>query len=195
MEAELEKSRKQTNVNAVKREIARGTKSGEYRQETKYYYSAFEQTTGVEDNDALKKKKEELHIQQQALSTADDRLRKINSQIKAVEKFVQSSKEYKEAYTNLITDKEETITTVAPGYYKTEQEITRDKTKREKALKEQAETAKAERDKQLAEEMVRYRKGETMYSDFLDAQHKITLDYYEKVKSIYGETVRNIANC
>lgn len=187
LEAELEKSRKQTNVNAVNREIARGTKSGKYRQETKYYYSAFEQTTGIEDNDALKKKKEELRLQQQALSSADEKLRKINSQIKTVEKFVQSSKEYKEAYTNLITDKEDTITTVTPGYYKTEQEKNKEKTEREKALKEQAETAKAERDKQLAEEMVRYRKGETMYSDFLDAQHKITLDYYEKIKSIYGE--------
>lgn len=187
LEAELEKSRKQTNVNAVNREIARGTKSGKYRQETKYYYSAFEQTTGVEDNDALKKKKEELRLQQQALSTADDRLRKINSQIKAVEKFVQSSKDYKDAYTDIITNKDETIQTVTPGYYKTEQEKNAEKTEREKSLKEQAESAKAERDKQLAEEMVRYRKGETMYSDFLDAQHRITLDYYEKIKSIYGE--------
>lgn len=187
LEAELEKSRKQTNVNAVNREIARGTESGEYRQETKYYYSAFEQTTGVEDNDALKKKKEELRIQQQALSTADERLRKINSQIKTVEKFVQSSKDYKDAYTDIITNKDETIKTVTPGYYKTEQERNKEKREQEKALKEQAESAKAERDKQLAEEMIRYRKGETMYSEFLDAQHKITQDYYEKIKSIYGE--------
>ena len=100
---------------------------------------------------------------------------------------MQSSKEYKDAYTDIITNKDETIQTVTPGYYKTEQAKNAEKTEREKALKEQAESAKAERDKQLAEEMVRYRKGETMYSEFLDAQHEITLDYYEKIKSIYGE--------
>lgn len=78
--------------------------------------------------------------------------------------------------------------------YKTEEEIRRElaqlmklQKEKEKILKEQAELERAIYQEKLACEMLSYRQGLTSYTDYMEKRHSLTQDYYDKLKSIYGE--------
>ena len=78
--------------------------------------------------------------------------------------------------------------------YKSEEEIKRElaqlmklQKEKEKILKEQAEQERAIYQEKLACEMLSYRQGLTSYTDYMEKRHSLTQDYYDKLKSIYGE--------
>lgn len=206
IDAEITRDRKKYNVQAVEREIDRGTKSGEYATTQKSFTSGTGYTTYWEDdNDALKKKKEELALQKEALATAQEEVETVNAGINTVEKWLNSNKEYKTAYQNIMaggngfTSPE--VKTVTPGYYKTEAEKKKEEAERKKeeaerekeeaeerkALKERADTAKASYQAQVAEEMLAYRQGVTSYRDYITEKHNLTINYFNEMKKIYGE--------
>ena len=78
--------------------------------------------------------------------------------------------------------------------YKTEEEIKKELAKllklqreKKKILKDQADMAKGIYQEELACEMLSYRQGLTTYTDYMEERHNLTQNYYDKLKSIYGE--------
>lgn len=78
--------------------------------------------------------------------------------------------------------------------YKSEKELKKEETlrkkqeaERKKQLKQKAEAAKAEYQAEIAEEMLAYRTGLNTYIDYMDERHRITVNYYDAMKRIYGE--------
>lgn len=59
--------------------------------------------------------------------------------------------------------------------------------KRKEALKKAVDAAKAEYAAELAEAMTGYQQGASAYSDYLEEKHDITVNYYDRLKEIYGE--------
>lgn len=183
MEAELKAQRKQTNVKAVEREIERGLRTGEYREGDqtvgKTYGIAYWENK-KQDNLPLRKKKEELSIQQEALDKAKEEVKTIDTKIKTVEKWISKNKDYQAAYSNVVAGGSGFVNTGLEGSGKT---AIIDETAQKKA----AETAKANYQSQIAEEMLSYRQGKISYTEYLDNKHALTEKYYEKIKAIYGK--------
>lgn len=71
--------------------------------------------------------------------------------------------------------------------FKTEEEEKKEEREWKKKLKERSEAAKAEYQAQIADEMMAYRQGETNYTQYMENRHRLTQDYYDKMKEIYGE--------
>lgn len=179
MEAELKAQRKQTNVKAVEREIERGLRTGEYREGDqtvgKTYGIAYWENK-KQDNLPLRKKKEELSIQQEALDKAKEEVKTIDTKIKTVEKWISKNKDYQAAYSNVVAGGSGFVNTGLEGSGKTA-------IIDEKAQKKAAETAKANYQSQIAEEMLSYRQGKISYTEYLDNKHALTEKYYEKIKA------------
>lgn len=66
-------------------------------------------------------------------------------------------------------------------------ELRRQEAEEKKALKEQADAAKANWQEQLAAEMLAYRQGLTTYTEYMEKRHSLTQVYYDELKRIYGE--------
>lgn len=73
------------------------------------------------------------------------------------------------------------------GSRKEEKEADKREKERQRKLKERADEAKATYQEELACEMLSYRQGLTSYTDYMEKRHSLTQDYYDKLKSIYGE--------
>lgn len=56
-----------------------------------------------------------------------------------------------------------------------------------KLQKKQADEAKATLDEEIACEMESYRMGASTYTDYMEERHRITQNYFERLKAIYGE--------
>lgn len=54
-------------------------------------------------------------------------------------------------------------------------------------MKEQADAARGAYQEELAMEMLSYRQGLQSYTNYMESKHKLTQDYYTKLKDIYGE--------
>lgn len=197
MDALLKAQRKKTNVNAVNREIARGTKTGEYKKDTKITgLGGLAEQAVVVDNDALRAKKAELAIQQEALKTANDEVASLNRQIDAVNSLVESNRKYKKAMDDISMKGSAGTSAVTAPAVQTAYDTGAQKKDRERAEKDSAAQAKKERDedvrsakaaadKEVADALAAYSRGETNYEEYLSACEKALTDSVSKRRELY----------
>lgn len=70
---------------------------------------------------------------------------------------------------------------------KQEQEERERERKQKEELRKRADAVKAEYQAEIAEEMWAYGQGVTTYTDYMEERHRITQNYYNALKRIYGE--------
>lgn len=179
LDAQLKVKAKQTKVNAVNREIDRGTHTGEYKQETRITMDDQGKEYKV-DNDRLKAKKEELHLQEQALKNAKEEEQSLDRQIKAVNTLINSNAEYKKAFEDI--NKGDGETPKSSSSSTTTKENGKDGDDKEKKA---IEHSKAIAKEQLLINEAQYAQGEKLYADFLQRKQEITIEELERELSIY----------
>ena len=191
LEAEMKLKRKQYNLKAVDAELQRGERMGDKnpyksRRETRYgstgpgsrgtYYE-------VELNGKLVQKLNERKTQEEAVNNA---LKEREVITRREEELMRQMKA--EGVDILDTTEGKTTPTIPTiPTYKSEEEEKKEERERKRRLKEQAEAVKAEYQEEIACEMLAYRQGLTTYTDYMEERHRITQNYYDKLKNVYGE--------
>lgn len=176
---------KQTNIKAVDAELQRGERMGDknpYKSvKGKQYYNAYGVGYGddVELNSARSEKLKERAIHENALNDALSKRVELNKTLKKYEESMRA-----DGITPLeVVDRkkpEKTDPTVTPY-------VSVDEEEQKKILKSRADAAKASYEQQIAEEMLAYRQGISTYTDYIEEKHRITQNYYDQMKRIYGK--------
>lgn len=201
LDADLKLSKKRNNLKAVDAELQRGERMGDknpYKSNKQTFDLSSDQGRGeasveVETNSRLLKKLEERKKQEEAINTAEKDRNVILKERSLIYNQMKKDGISIAAEQNTITPQPEPPVTPTTDFVsdeerkKREAEANKAETERKKKLKEQADAAKASYNEQLAEEMLAYRQGVTTYSDYLEEKHNITQNYYDRLKSIYGE--------
>jgi hypothetical protein len=201
LDADLKLSKKRNNLKAVDAELQRGERMGDknpYKSNKQTFDLSSDQGRGeasveVETNSRLLKKLEERKKQEEAINTAEKDRNVILKERSLIYNQMMKDGISIAAEQSTITPLPEPPVTPTTNFVsdeerkKREAEANKAETERKKKLKEQADAAKASYNEQLAEEMLAYRQGVTTYSDYLEEKHNITQNYYNRLKSIYGE--------
>lgn len=201
LDADLKLSKKRNNLKAVDAELQRGERMGDknpYKSNKQTFDLSSDQGRGealveVETNSLLLKKLEERKKQEEAINTAEKDRNVILKERSLIYNQMKKDGISIAAEQSTITPQPEPPVTPTTNFVsdeerkKREAEANKAETERKKKLKEQADAAKASYNEQLAEEMLAYRQGVTTYSDYLEEKHNITQNYYNRLKSIYGE--------
>ena len=191
LEAELKLRRKQYNLKAVDAELQRGERLGDknpYKKETKkgfvsdnggeegYWYE-------IETNQKRIKKLKERKTQEEAVNEA------LKEREVLTRREGELLRQMKADGVDILETTEGKTTPTIPTIptYKSEEEEKKEERERKRRLKEQAEAVKAEYEEEIACEMLAYRQGLTTYTDYMEERHRITQNYYDKLKNVYGE--------
>ena len=148
--------------------------------------------------DSALKSDQQQKIHEKRLADVKSEQKVVEAEEKYIDQVLEKNKKVNELLTKKVTSTVTSPTsptsTTPLGEFvsdeekkKREAEANKAETERKKKLKEQADAAKASYNEQLAEEMLAYRQGVTTYSDYLEEKHNITQNYYNRLKSIYGE--------
>lgn len=193
MDAEDKRDRKKNNVRAVNKEIRRGTKSGEYKQESRTVYNRAtgEYTDYQVDNSKLKAKKEELKVQKESLDTAEKELQVINQQIAATNNYVKSNKNIQASFNNIVAGGDAGAGSTGGGATGSSDSKSGKKTDPEKeAINRSREIAK----QQNAINEAEYATGMKLKAEFEKRKYEITLEELDRELAIYKKGTDEYAN-
>ena len=128
--------------------------------------------------------KEQLNDVHEQLTKTEDEIKELNDEITSTSAELSKLEKKK-------TDNGHTGGT---GGYKTDAEIKKEEAERKKReeeekkqMKELADAAKGSFDERMAIEMLSYMQGKVAYTEYLEKRHRITQEYYSRLKEIYGE--------
>lgn len=114
--------------------------------------------------------------------------------VKARIKDMESDIKFYENYINRLAEENAKLDEVVSEFVKPEKTdptvkpyVSVDEEEQKKILKQRVDAAKASYEQQIAEEMLAYRQGITTYTDYIEEKHRITQNYYDQMKRIYGE--------
>lgn len=197
MDAEDKRDRKKNNVRAVNKEIQRGTKSGEYKQESRTVYNRAtgEYTDYQVDNSKLKAKKEELKVQKESLDTAEKELQVINQQIAATNNYVKSNKNIQASFNSIVAGGSSGSGSSGGGVTgsadsKSGSTSGNNTDPEKEALKRSREIAK----QQNAINEAEYATGMKLKAEFEKRKYEITLEELDRELAIYKKGTDEYAN-
>lgn len=193
MNASDKVKRKQGNVNAVKREIKRGTKTGQYGQVSVVQGMGEDAHIEKVDNNALTAKKQELAIQQESLNTAEKEEKVVKSKIKALNDFIGKNKEVRKGFENLSKGTSGTGTatgTGIPGMTAKEKAAAERAARKAEAAAKKAEKNALSNSKKIAKEQnsineMEYANGLKLKVDFEQRKYAIALEELDRELAIY----------